>query len=55
VAARDLQSAAAAWLGLKGQTEKIIADHLRLLQNQVPEIARYKLTIDDLKEHIEVI
>ena len=32
-------------------------DHLRLLQNhQVPEIARkLGLTIDDLKEHIEII
>ena len=44
--------------GLEGTpTEKIVTDHLRLLQNhQVPEIARkLGLTIDDLKEHIEVI
>src|SRR5712692_2289812 len=34
-----------------------VAVHLRLLQNhQVPEIARkLGLTIDDLKEHIEII
>jgi DNA-binding MarR family transcriptional regulator len=45
-------------LGLEGTpTEKVVTDHLRLLQNhQVPEIARkLGLTIDDLKEHIEVI
>src|SRR6188768_2650264 len=61
VAARDLQECL--WLqirhlGLEGTpTEKIVADHLRLLQNhQVPEIARkLGLSIDDLKEHIEVI
>ena len=44
--------------GLEGTpTEKIVTDHLRLLQNhQVPEIARkLGLTIDDLKEHIEII
>ncbi len=61
VAARDLQECLLLQLrrlGLEGTpTEKIVADHLRLLQNhQVPEIARkLGLTIDDLKEHIEVI
>ncbi|HET7617738.1 MAG TPA: hypothetical protein VFK20_04445, partial [Vicinamibacterales bacterium] len=61
VAARDLQECL--WLqirqlGLEGTpTEKIVTEHLRLLQNhQVPEIARrLGMTIDDLKEHIEVI
>ena len=61
VAARDLQECLLMQLrhlGLEGTpTEKIVAEHLRLLQNhQVPEIARkLGLTIDDLKEHIEVI
>ena len=61
VAARDLQECLLLQLrhlGLEGTpTEKIVAEHLRLLQNhQVPEIARkLGLTIDDLKEHIEVI
>ena len=61
MAARDLQECLLLQLrhlGLEGTpTEKIVADHLRLLQNhQVPEIARkLGLTIDDLKEHIEVI
>src|SRR5574338_1138559 len=61
VAARDLQECL--WLqirhlGLEGTpTEKIVTEHLRLLQNhQVPEIARkLGITIDDLKEHIEII
>ncbi|MCA1651839.1 MAG: RNA polymerase factor sigma-54 [Acidobacteria bacterium] len=61
VAARDLQECL--WLqirhlGLEGTpTEKIITEHLRLLQNhQVPEIARkLGMSIDDLKEHIEII
>src|SRR5687767_3980874 len=61
VAARDLQECL--WLqirhlGLEGTpTEKIVIEHLRLLQNhQVPEIARkLGMTIDDLKEHIEII
>jgi RNA polymerase sigma-54 factor len=61
VAARDLQECL--WLqlchlGLEGTpTEKIVTEHLRLLQNhQVPELARkLGLSIDDLKEHIEVI
>src|SRR5437868_5053215 len=61
VAARDLQECL--WLqirhlGLEGTpTEKIVTEHLRLLQNhQVPEIARrLGMTIEDLKEHIEII
>ena len=61
VAARDLQECLLIQLrhlGLEGTpTERIVMDHLRLLQNhQVPEIARkLGLTIDDLKEHIEII
>jgi RNA polymerase sigma-54 factor len=61
VAARDLQECL--WLqirqlGLEGTpTEKIVTEHLRLLQNhQVPEIARRMgMPIEDLKEHIEII
>ncbi len=61
VAARDLQECL--WLqirhiGLEGSpAEKIVTEHLRLLQNhQVPEIARkLGMTIEDLKEHIEII
>src|SRR3954462_9860738 len=61
VAARDLQECL--WLqlrhiGLEGTpTEKIVTEHLRLLQNhQVPEIAkRLGMSIDDLKEHVEII
>ena len=61
VAARDLQECL--WLqirhlGLEGTpSEKIVTEHLRLLQNhQVPEIARkLGMTIEDLKEHIEII
>src|SRR5215213_929395 len=61
VAARDLQECLLLQLrhvGLDGTpTEKIVTEHLRLLQNhQVPEIARkLGLSIDDLKEHIEII
>ena len=61
VAARDLQECLLLQLrhiGLEGTpTEKIVTEHLRLLQNhQVPEIAkRLGMSIDDLKEHIEVI
>src|SRR6266542_2953496 len=61
VAARDLQECLLLQLrqlGLEGTPpEKIVTDHLRLLQNhQVPEIARkLGMSIDDLKEHIEVI
>ncbi len=61
VAARDLQECL--WLQLKHlhlegtPTEKIVTEHLRLLQNhQVPEIARkLAMTIDELKPHIEII
>jgi RNA polymerase sigma-54 factor len=61
VAARDLQECL--WLQLKfldlegTPTEKIVTEHLRLLQNhQVPEIARrLGMPIEDLKEHIEII
>jgi RNA polymerase sigma-54 factor len=61
VAARDLQECLLLQLrhlGLQGtNTEKIVTEHLRLLQNhQVPEIARkLGVPIDDLKEHIEII
>src|SRR3954452_12831716 len=61
VAARDLQECLLLQirhLGLEGTpTERIVADHLRLLQNhQVPEISRkLGVPIEDLKEHIEVI
>src|SRR5918994_4482801 len=61
VAARDLQECL--WLqirhlGLEGTpTDKIVTEHLRLLQNhQVPEIARkLGVQIEDLREHIEII
>src|ERR671912_324262 len=61
VAARDLQECL--WLqlrhlGLEGTaTEKIVTEHLRLLQNhQVPEIARkLGVAIEDLREHVEII
>src|SRR5688572_24509515 len=61
VAARDLQECL--WLQLRmlrlegTPTEKIVTEHLRLLQNhQVPEIARkLGMTIEDLKEHVEII
>jgi RNA polymerase sigma-54 factor len=61
VAARDLQECLLLQLrhlGLEGTpTERIVTDHLRLLQNhQVPEIARkLGLSVEDLKEHIEII
>jgi RNA polymerase sigma-54 factor len=61
VAARDLQECLVLQLrqlGLKDTpTERIVSEHLRLLQNhQVPEIAkRLGLTIDEIKPHIEVI
>src|SRR2546426_1002331 len=60
-AAQDLQECLLLQLrhlGLQGTiTEKIVLEHLRLLQNhQVPEIARkLGVQIDDLKEHIEII
>jgi RNA polymerase sigma-54 factor len=61
VAARDLQECLLLQLrhlGLENTpTEKIVTEHLRLLQNhQVPEIARKMgMSIEDLKEHIEII
>lgn len=61
VATRDLQeclSLQVRHLGLEGTpTEKIITEHLRLLQNhQVPELARkLGLSVDELKEHIAII
>jgi RNA polymerase sigma-54 factor len=61
VAARDLQECLLLQirhLGLENTpTEKIVTEHLRLLQgHNVPEIAkRLGMSIDDLKEHIEVI
>ena len=61
VAARDLQECLQIQLrhiGLEGTpADRIVTEHLRLLQNhQVPEIARkLGLTIEELKEHIEVI
>jgi len=61
VAARDLQECLLLQIrhiGLEGTpTEKIVVDHLRLLQNhQIPEIARrLGLSIEELKEHVEII
>ena len=61
VAARDLQECLLLQLRHLGlehtPTERIVADHLRLLQNhQVPEIARrLGLTIDEIKPHVEII
>ena len=61
VAARDLQeclSLQIRHLGLEGTpTERIVTEHLRLLQNhQVPELARkLGLPIEELKQHIAVI
>ena len=61
VAARDLQECLMLQLrhlGMEGTpVEKIVTDHMRLLQNhQVPELARKMgLSIDDLKQHIETI
>ena len=61
VAARDLQECLLLQLrhlGMEGTpSEKIVAEHLRLLQNhQVPEIARkLGVTVEDLKAHIEII
>jgi RNA polymerase sigma-54 factor len=61
VAARDLQECLLLQLRHLGfentPTDKIVTEHLRLLQNhQVPEIARkLGMTIDEIKEHIEII
>ncbi|MCL4811216.1 MAG: RNA polymerase factor sigma-54 [Vicinamibacteraceae bacterium] len=61
VAARDLQECLTLQLrhlGLEGTpSERIVSDHLRLLQNhQVPELARrLGLAVDELKTHIDII
>jgi RNA polymerase sigma-54 factor len=61
VAARDLQECLTLQIrhvGLEGTpTERIVTEHLRLLQNhQIPELAKkLGLTLDELKQHIEVI
>src|SRR5207244_12352559 len=61
IAARDLQECLTLQirhLGLAGTpAEKIVTEHLRLLQNhQVPELARkLGMSIDDLKQHVELI
>ena len=61
VAARDLQECLMLQLrhvNLDGSpAEVIVSEHLRLLQNhQVPEIAkRMGMSVDDLKDHIEVV
>ncbi len=61
VAARDLQECLLLQLrhlGMAGTpAERIVTEHMRLLQNhQVPELARkLGLSIDDLKQHIELI
>jgi RNA polymerase sigma-54 factor len=60
VAARDLQECLLLQLRRQNHdatAEKIVSEHMRLLQNhQVPELARKLGTsIDDLKQHIELI
>jgi RNA polymerase sigma-54 factor len=61
VCARDLQECLLLQLrhlGMAGTpADQIVTEHMRLLQNhQVPELARkLGLTIDDLKQHIELI
>jgi RNA polymerase sigma-54 factor len=61
VAARDLQECLTLQLralGLTGTpTERIVAEHLRLLQNnQIPELSRKMgMSIDELREHIAII
>jgi RNA polymerase sigma-54 factor len=61
VASRDLQECLLLQLhhlGMAGTPpERIVADHMRLLQNhQVPELARrLGLPIEELKQHIELI
>src|SRR5436190_1778440 len=60
-ASRDLQECLLLQLrhlGMGGTpAERIVTEHMRLLQNhQVPELARKMgLSIDDLKQHIELI
>jgi RNA polymerase sigma-54 factor len=61
VCARDLQECLTLQIrhvGLEGTpTERIVTEHLRLLQNhQIPELAKkLAVTIEELKQHIEVI
>ncbi len=61
VAARDLQESLLLQLrhlGLSGTpSEKIVSEHMRLLQNhQVPELARkLGMPIEELKQHVEII
>ncbi len=61
VAARDIQECLTLQLrtlGLQGTpTERIVTDHLRLLNNhQIPELSRKMgLSIDELREHIAII
>jgi len=61
VASRDLQECLLIQLRHFGHggtaSEKIVTEHMRLLQNhQVPELARkLGMSIDDLKQHIELI
>ena len=61
VAARDLQECLLLQIRHLGlvdtPTEKIVKEHLRLLQNhQVPELARkLGLSVGEIKEHIEII
>ena len=61
VGARDLQECLLLQIRHLGlvdtPTEKIVKDHLRLLQNhQVPELARkLGLSVGEIKEHIEII
>jgi RNA polymerase sigma-54 factor len=61
VSARDLQECLTLQirhLGLEGTpTERIVTEHLRLLQNhQIPELSKkLGVTIEELKQHIEVI
>jgi len=61
VGARDLQECLLIQirhLGLDGTpTERIVSEHLKLLQNhQVPELSkRLGLTVEELKDHIEII
>ncbi len=61
VAARDIQECLCLQLhhlGLQGTlTERIVTEHLRLLQNhQLPELARkLQLSLEDVKQHIDII
>ncbi|MGQ0734299.1 MAG: RNA polymerase factor sigma-54 [Acidobacteriota bacterium] len=61
VCARDLQECLTLQIrhvGLEGTpTEKIVTEHLRLLQNhQIPELAKkLGVSLDELKHHVEII